>query len=303
MGRVDAVVGVPFDCTGRFAGCERLPAALRATGLVERLGARDAGNLQVVIADPRRDPGTGIIGFGDQVAAAGVILEGVGGLLEAGERPLLLGGDCPLLIGAVAAARRHAGRVGLAFVDGHLDFYDGESSPTGEAADIELAVLRGIGPDELTRLAGDPPLVAAEDIAVLGARDAEAALADGAPDPVRLSPETRIYEPKEIRQTGVRELGERVAEDLAARAGALWLHLDLDVLDAEELPAVDYPQPGGLTWEELTDLARPIAASPALLGADVTILNPTLGPDNRYAERAADLLVELFADGPPGGGT
>jgi len=300
MGRVDTVVGVPFDCTGRFAGCERLPAALRATGLVERLGARDAGNLQVVIADPRRDPETGIVGFDDQVAAAGVILEGVGNLLERGERPLLLGGDCPLLIGAVAAARRHAGRVGLAFVDGHLDFYDGRSSPTGEAADMELAVLLGIGPDELTRLAGDPPLVAAENVAVLGARDGQTALSEGAPDPRKLSPETQIYEPEEIRETGARELGGSVAEALAARTDALWLHIDLDVLDAEELPAVDYPQPGGLTWE---DLAQPFAALPTLLGADVTILNPTLDPGNLYAGRAADLLVELFADGRPGGET
>jgi len=108
----------------------------------------------------------------------------------------------------------------------------------------------------------------------------------------------QVYEPEEIRETGARELGERVAETLTAHTDALRLHLDLDVLDAEELPAVDYPQPGGLTWEELTDLARPLAASPALLGADVTILNPTLDPDNRYTERAADLLVEIF--GAPG---
>lgn len=167
---------------------------------------------------------------------------------------------------------------------------------------MELAVLRGIGPDELTSLDGDPPLVAGEDVAVLGARDAETALSEGAPDPRRLSPGTRIHEPEKIRETGPRELGERVAEDLAARTDAFWLHLDLDVLDAEELPAVDYPQPGGLTWEELADLARPLAASPALVGADVTILNPTLDPDNRYAERAADLLVELFGDGTQGGG-
>lgn len=291
---ISAIVGVPFDCTGRFAGCERLPAALRAAGLVERLGVRDAGNLQVVIADPRRDPDTGIVGFRDQVAASGVIREGVGAMLQQGERPLLLGGDCPLLIGALAAARRHAGRVGLAFVDGHLDFYGGESSPTGEAADMELAVLSGIGPEELTGPEGDPPLVAPGDVVVLGARDAETAASEGSPDPRRLAPEMEVYEPEKIRETGARQLGEDVAETLARNTTAFWLHLDLDVLDAEELPAVDYPQPGGITWEELTELALPLAASPALLGADVTILNPTLDPDGRHVARAADLLVDLF---------
>ena len=76
MSNVSTVVGVPYDCTGRFAGCERLPAALRATGIVERLGVRDVGNLQVAIADPRRDPATGIVGFRDQVAASAVIRTG-----------------------------------------------------------------------------------------------------------------------------------------------------------------------------------------------------------------------------------
>ncbi len=297
MSNVSTVVGVPYDCTGRFAGCERLPAALRATGIVERLGVRDVGNLQVAIADPRRDPATGIVGFRDQVAASAVIRDGVEALLEGGEHPLVIGGDCSLLIGVVAAARRRAGKVGLAFVDGHLDFYDGESSPTGEAADMELAILSGIGPDELTGIGGAAPLLVAEDIVVLGARDADTARSDGAPDPERLAPEMDVYEPDRIRASGTGELGQRVSETLASNNDAFWLHLDLDVLDAEELPAVDYPQPGGITWEELSELARPLAASPALLGADVTILNPTLDPDGRSVERAARLLAELFGDG------
>lgn len=299
MGNVSAVVGVPFDCTGRFAGCERLPAALRAAGLVERLGVRDVGNLQVVVADPRRNPATGIVGFRDQVAASGVIREGVGALLEQGERPLLLGGDCPLLIGAIAAARRWAGRVGLAFVDGHLDFYDGQSSPTGEAADMELAILFGVGPKELTDLSGDSPLVAAEDAVVLGARDADTAHSDGAPDPTRLAPGMKVYEPGQIREAGAGKLGENISETLARNTDAFWLHLDLDVLDGEALPAVDYPQPGGLSWDELAELTRPLASSPHLLGADVTILNPTLDPDGRHVARATDLLVDLFGGPAP----
>lgn len=300
MGGLDTVVGVPFDCTGRFAGCERLPAALRSVGLVERLGFHDAGNLQVVVADPQRDRDTGIVGFRDQVAAAGVIRERVGALLEGGRRPLLLGGDCTLLVGALAAARGHAGRVGLAFVDGHLDFYDGGSSPTGEAADMELAILCGVGPEALTNVAGDPPVVRPEDVVVLGARDAAEAAEDGAPDPERVAPGLSVHEPDGIRAAGPTELGERVASRLAADPGSFWLHLDLDVLDEKALPAVDYPQPGGLNWDELADLVRPLASSPALAGADVTILNPTLDPGGRHVARAADLLVDLFHDPTPG---
>jgi hypothetical protein len=38
-----------------------------------------------------------------------------------------------------------------------------------------------------------------------------------------------------------------------------WLHLDVDVLDPGHLPAVDSPEPGGLSPEELTALLAALA--------------------------------------------
>ena len=60
------------------------------------------------------------------------------------------------------------------------------------------------------------------------------------------------------------------------------------------MPAVDYLLPGGLDWEELAELLVPLAASPALLGVDVTIYNPSLDPDGVYAPRIVGLLAEVF---------
>ena len=84
------------------------------------------------------------------------------------------------------------------------------------------------------------------------------------------------------------------AEQFEKTSWRFWLHLDLDVLDQAVLPAVDYPMPGGLTWEVLAELARPLAHSPALIGADVTIYNPALDVDGRYAKRIVALLAEVF---------
>ena len=78
-------------------------------------------------------------------------------------------------------------------------------------------------------------------------------------------------------------------------ADGFWLHLDLDVLSKAELPAVDYAADDGVTWDELLALLRPVLADPALLGADVTILNPTMDPDGRYAARAVELLRDASA--------
>ena len=54
-----AVLDAPLDCSGTGRGEEHAPAALRAAGLVERLGARDAGEADARIRDVRRDRDTG----------------------------------------------------------------------------------------------------------------------------------------------------------------------------------------------------------------------------------------------------
>jgi arginase family enzyme len=81
-------------------------------------------------------------------------------------------------------------------------------------------------------------------------------------------------------------------ETAAARSSLTdpwWFHLDLDVLSTEALPAVDYPQDGGLGWEELGIVAATaLQAGPA--GWNVTIYNPDLDPQRTHARRIIGFL-------------
>ena len=70
--------------------------------------------------------------------------------------PFLVGGCCTLVPGALAGARDGLGQVGLAYVDGHLDTYDGQTSPTGEAADMPVSVIAGNGPEDWSAEVGAP---------------------------------------------------------------------------------------------------------------------------------------------------
>jgi arginase len=289
----DLMLGVPIDCSGAFVGCQRLPAALRAAGIAEALGVPDGGNLQVAIADPVRDPGSGVIGLRDVVGAATVVREALAPLLAERKRPLVLGGCCTLLIGVAAALRDIGADAGLLFVDGHLDCYDGASSLSGEAADMELAVLLGVGAEPLVRIAGEPPLLPDRRVAVLGPADEAEAARDGAPDPRRFAPAMPIVTSVELSRDPAGH-ARAALEHLRDAPAGFWLHLDLDVLSAAELPAVDYPQEQGLTWDELLALLRPVLADDRLLGADVTILNPTLDPDGSASTRTVRLLADAL---------
>ena len=64
-----------------------------------------------------------------------------------GRVPVVLGGCCTLVPGALAGARDALGESGLAYLDGHFDLYEGETSQTGEAADFPLAAAIGLAPD------------------------------------------------------------------------------------------------------------------------------------------------------------
>jgi len=130
------------------------------------------------------------------------------------------------------------------------------------------------------------PLVAPNDVRILGARDAELLRAEGVAS---------------LRDRVALVDGERLAADPARIAAAAcaslpqpwWFHLDLDVLSTEALPAIDYPQPGGLGWDELVVVATTaLRADPG--GWDVTIYNPDLDPTRVHARRIVRFLGSVI---------
>lgn len=286
------LLGAPLESSGERRGEERGVGALRSAGLVERLGAEDAGDIEARLQSPVRDSETGIISYEQLRLASAEILASVSALLDRAARPLVVGGDCSLLPGALAAAHRSLGRTGLAFVDGHLDFFDGRTSPTGEAADMELAIVTGHGPPGLVDLAG-PPIVDPSNVAVLGYRIE--APGDAPREADLVDDGISRMEAREVSQAGPARLGGQVADRLAEDSGRFWVHFDVDVFDASEMPAVSYPQPDGLDWSEVSALLRPLVESPALVGLSVADFDPDLDPDGAYARRLVELLAGLLA--------
>ena len=85
------------------------------------------------------------------------------------------------------------------------------------------------------------------------------------------------------------------AAGIAAAAQRWWLHVDLDVLSTVALPAVDYPQDGGLDWAQLEAVTAAALAVPGCVGASLCIYNPDLDPDGRHARRIVSYAGSLAA--------
>jgi arginase len=270
-------------------GVERLPDALLAAGLAERLGARRAGRVEPPVYEPERDPETLLLNPHAIAGYSLALADAVGAVLDRSEFPVVLGGDCSILLGNVLALRRR-GRYGLLFLDGHADFYQPEAEPNGEAASMDLALATGRGPAVVTDIEGRCPLVRDEDVVVFGRRDVADAEAHGS----QRIEDTAIamIDLPAVRAAGVAAAATSAVERLTkAELDGFWIHLDADVLDDTVMPAVDCRMPEGLSWDELAAVLRAGVGGGRAVGINVTIFNPKLDGDGSIARTFTEALA------------
>jgi arginase len=223
------------------------------------------------------------------------LAEAVREVRRRGEFALVIGGDCSILMGALAGARDE-GPLGLIHIDGHSDFrhpgnYDFDHN-LGAAAGMDLALVTGRGEPlaiEWPDVGG--ALVAEADVIQLGER--ESRNADFAwPDVNDTAIDTiDVFEAAAI---GVEGVAARISDMLTVKPDqGFWVHLDVDVLDEDIMPAVDCPGSPGIPPEDLIAILQPLVADGRCRGMTVTVFDPDLDPDGRYAATIVSLMARL----------
>jgi arginase len=290
------LITVPFNSSGRSEGVARMPAALLDTGLAMALPGARVVPVDVPAGDPQRGP-SGLAAEEALAAMVAAVAERVLQAWAADRMPVVLGGDCPVLLGGLVAATRRNYDAALVFVDGHEDAWDPPHSTTGEAADSEIALALGWA----TPPAGLVPMLpclSPSGLLQLGPRDAAELAGAGRPslaDRVELLPGDRLAAPEGL------DIALDLAAGLLTRHRHWWLHVDLDVLSSAALAAVDYPQPGGLSWEQLEALTGRLLGLGGCGGLSVCIYNPELDDGaaaariSEYVTGAAQLLIRHSA--------
>jgi arginase len=177
------------------------------------------------------------------------------------EPVMLIGGDCGVAVGAVGhAARRHPD-LAVVWLDAHPDLHTPDSSPSGAFSGMALRAILGDGADGLVLEAG---AVGRERLVLAGAREYElaeeqtaAALALSVIDASELSDHDAL-----------------AAAVVATGAAALYIHVDLDVLDPAAMSGVTASVPFGVSLPDLlTSISRARAALP-LVGSSITGFAP-----------------------------
>lgn len=187
---------------------------------------------------------------------------------------VVIGGDCGVAVPAVERAAAHHPDLAVVWFDAHADLHSPETSPSGAFAGMALRSVFASGP--LTTGGAVPP----ERIVLAGARafdDAEIDLAE----------KTRM------RRISVDDLSSphAVAEAVAATgAGAVYVHVDLDVLDPAVISGVALPEPFGPEVGALTAAITALRARFPLAGASVSGFAPST-PDAAVDDLGAILRI------------
>lgn len=171
-----------------------------------------------------------------------------------GDEPtIVIGGDCGVAVPAIAhAATRHPG-MAVVWFDAHADLHSPDTSPSGAFAGMALRAVFGDG--ELS--AGGA--VGADRIVLAGAREFEDA-------------ESALVQTAGIRVVAVAEFAEpsALADAVTATgADAVYIHVDLDVLDPAVMTGLTSAVPFGLAVAQVTAAIAALRERLPLAGASV----------------------------------
>jgi len=290
-----AVIGAPMDLGAGRRGVDMGPSALRVAGLYQKLTelgyqVEDLGN--VIVDQPESLPGgPSHARYLPQIAHTCARLADIVERSADQERvPLVLGGDHSAAIGTIAGMSRHrrkAGhKLGLLWMDAHADMNTPDSSPSGNIHGMPLACAIGLGPAELTGLAGNVPMVDPENVAIVGLRsvdDIEKYNVRGAG--------VHPFTMRDIDERGMRAVIQQAIHAVSSGTSGFHLSFDLDAVDPDEAPGVGTPVHGGITYREAHLAMEIICDSGMMTSLELVELNPVLDVANRTAILGVELIM------------
>ncbi len=170
------------------------------------------------------------------------------------------------------------GEFDVVHVDAHTDFLD------------ELDGSRLTGASQLRRLA-ELPFVGT--VTALGIRNVDRAEVDG----------MRELGGRWATSLDVLERGaEAVVRETVPETAALYVSIDLDVLDSSIAPGHSLPEPGGLGYRQLRAILAAVARRGRVIGFDVVELNPSRDHSGATARVATWIVTHFLSEVfPPAG--
>jgi arginase len=206
------------------------------------------------------------------------------------ERVFVVGGECSETVGSMAGlTEAFGGKAGMLWMDAHGDFNTPSTSPSGYIGGMALAFACGRGPNLGEEIERHMPIVAEESLVHVGSR---------ALDPPEVlafnSSPAKLFTAQQVKKSGAAEVGQEAARHLENRSDWIVCHLDVDVIDPSEIPAVSYPTPGGLTVEEAKTVVQALVRTEKLKVFELCSYNAAADRAESSAKTIVKLVKNVF---------
>lgn len=282
-------LGLKEPFPGHEPGVRRLPDYLKKYNFHSLLNAEKVLRLNAPVYSMQLDESSGVRNAEQIIEYARQQARMLSDVISLDKFPIVIGGDCSILIGNGLAMKK-MGNYGLFFLDGHTDYMWPSLSQTGGAAGMDLAIVTGYGHDKLTDIDGMKPYFEEERVWCVGNRDYEEWYVEAIKDS-----RIRYIDIDHLREDGISKCVNDFLNMVRVKnLDGFWIHIDVDVLNNDIMPAVDSPQPGGLDYLEFNEILGLLLDDSRATGLEITILDPDLDPTGEYTNEFVRNFCKLY---------
>jgi arginase len=289
-----SVIQVPFGLGAGRPGTELGPESIRATGLirqVRQLGLELTGEhtIEVQASSPAIDTASKVKHLPLVKEMASRVADAVTEAVQGGSFPLVIGGDRSVSIGALAGLTKQYTNPGVIFFTAFGGLHTEETTPSGYAHGMPLAVALGKAGFPLSDIAEGSGLLKKEHIVLIGLRHL-----DPEEKKLILSEGIRYFSMYEIDRMGIHQVVKEALKITGNGTDGVHVSISAECLDPLEAPGVGSGIPGGLSYREAHFACELLAESGLVKSMDVTEVNASQDENRRTARLAVGLIASVL---------
>jgi arginase len=271
-------------------GVKKLPDWLRKFGFHERINPQNIYRLQAPAYSMDFDEETGTKNPDQIIEYAGKQSELILKNYTENSFNIILGGDCSILIGTASALKK-LGNFGLFYLDGHTDFIPPQLSESKGIAGMDLAVVSGIGHEKLTNIDNLKPYFLEENIYCVGNAETD----DKEYVDQIINSKVHYFDLENLKKNGFgKTAGDFLQMINEKNLDGFFIHMDVDVLKDEIMPAVDCRMEDGIDYDNLKEILKPLVQNKKCFGIEITILDPDYDKEGFYTKNFIENLIDIF---------
>lgn len=196
-----------------------------------------------------------------------------------GDRPVSIAGDCCAVIGVMTGLQRAGMQPHLVWLDAHGDFNTPDTSPSGFVGGMPLAMLVGRGEQMILERLGTRPLDESA-VVLCDARDLD-------PREREALASSRVVHLASTERLDAFDFG----------SNPLHVHIDADILNLSDAPAMLYPAAGGPGAVALEGTLRRLTARCRVVSVSLTTWALDRDPTGATEEAVWRVLQSAISDG------